>query len=176
MSCKKKHRKKHKKQCERRVAELHDEALFREPSPQHGDCPICFLRLPIMASGGRYMSCCGKTICSGCSYADVYDNHGNIIVEEKCPFCRTPDPTTDEDIGRLKKRMEVGDEYAFGLMGSYYYLGQHGLPRDSAKNFGIRLESLDTPILALLIIMVMVWKGVKIWRNITMSWQLWRGL
>ena len=41
-ACKKKHRSKHKKQCERRVAELHDEALFNEPPPQFGDCPICF--------------------------------------------------------------------------------------------------------------------------------------
>ena len=30
-ACKKKHRSKHKKQCERRVAELHDEMLFKEP-------------------------------------------------------------------------------------------------------------------------------------------------
>ena len=29
--------------------------------------------------------------------------------------------------------MEVGDEYAFFLMGCHYYLGRHGLPQDSAK-------------------------------------------
>ena len=29
-ACKKKHRKKHKKACERRVAEMHDEKLFKE--------------------------------------------------------------------------------------------------------------------------------------------------
>ena len=86
-ACKKKHRSKHKKQCERRVAELHDEALFREPPPQYGDCPICFIRLPTMHNGRRYYECCGKMICSGCSYADVYDNQGKIIAEEKCPFC-----------------------------------------------------------------------------------------
>ena len=39
-ACKKKHRSKHKKQCERRVGEFHDEALFREPPPPHGDCPL----------------------------------------------------------------------------------------------------------------------------------------
>jgi len=152
-SCKKKHRSKHKKQCERCVAELHEEALFREPLPQYGvraaelhdgalfkepppecgDCPICFLRLPL-DSGHRYRTCCGKMICSGCCYADVYDNHGNIIVTKKCPFCRTPDPTSSEDIIKgLKKRMEVGDAYAFGMMGSYYSGGHYGLPHDSAK-------------------------------------------
>jgi len=43
-ACKKKHRKKHKKACERRVAELHDEQLFKEVEPE--ECPICFLTLP----------------------------------------------------------------------------------------------------------------------------------
>ena len=73
-------------------------------------------------------------ICSGCCHADVYDNLGNIIAEEKCPFCRTPTPTTEKEvIERLKKRMEVDDAYAFYLMGSYYSYGQFGLPQDSTK-------------------------------------------
>ena len=132
-TCKKKHRSKHKKQCERRVAELHDEAFFREPPPAHGDCPICFLLLPSLGSGRRYYACCGKRICSGCCYADVYDNFGNIIVDRKCPFCRTPDPTDEEFITRNKKRMEVGDELAFFMMGNAYSNGLYGLPQDSAK-------------------------------------------
>ena len=132
-ACKKKHRKQHKKQCERRVTELHDEALFKDPPPQDGDCPICFIRLPTLANGRRYMSCCGKILCSGCCHADVYDNHGKIIVEIKCPFCRTPDPTDEEFITRMKKRMEVGDEHAFFLMGCAYSLGRYGLTQNSTK-------------------------------------------
>ena len=133
-TCKKKHRSKHKKQCERRVAEIHDEALFGEPPPQYGDCPICFLRLPIMDSGRRYYECCGKDICSGCVHADVYDNHGKIIVGKQCPFCRTPLPTSEkEGIKRIKKRMEVGDAYAFFLMGCYYDEGEYGFPQNSVK-------------------------------------------
>ena len=133
-ACKKKHRSKHKKQCERLVAELHDEELFKQPHPQYGDCPICFIRLPTMNSGKSYMACCGKMICSGCFRADVYDNLGNIIVGKMCPFCRTPDATTDDEIlQRLKKRMEVGDAHAFFTMGGYYDLGQKDLPQDSAK-------------------------------------------
>ena len=133
-ACKKKHRSKHKKQCERRVAELHDEALFKEPPHEHGDCPICFLLLPTMGSGRSYMSCCGERICTGCCHADVYDNHGNVIAGEKCPFCRTPLPTSGEEgVERLKKRMEVGDSYAFFMMGCYYSGGHYGFPQDSAK-------------------------------------------
>ena len=133
-ACKKKHRSKHKNECERRVTEMHDEALFKEPPPEHGDCPICFLRLPTMGSGKRYMSCCGKKLCTGCCYADVYDNLGNINAEEKCPFCRTPHTTTKEEgIERLEKRMEVGDPYAFFSMGCYYDEGEYGFPQNSAK-------------------------------------------
>ena len=133
-ACKKKHRSKHKKQCERIVAEIHDEVLFREPPPQHGDCPICFLRMPSMNSGRTYMACCGKIICNGCCHADVYDNLGNVIADEKCPFCRTLVPTSvAEDITRMKKRMEVGDTFAFCLMGSYYDLGRYGLPQDRPR-------------------------------------------
>jgi TPR repeat protein len=80
------------------------------------------------------MTCCGKTVCCGCCYADVYDNHGNVIADKKCPFCRTPNPTSHEEIlERIKKRMEVGDEYAFFSMGSFYKRGECGLPQDSAK-------------------------------------------
>ena len=153
-ACKKKHRTKHKKQCERIVAEIHDEALFREslpqygvraaelhaealfkePPPQYGDCPICFLRMPSMNSGRRYYECCGKIICSGCIHAPVYDNLGNVIVGKKCPFCRTPTPTSDKEIiERLKKRMELEDTYAFAMIGSYYSNGLYGLPQDSVK-------------------------------------------
>ena len=80
------------------------------------------------------MTCCGKTVCCGCCYADVYDNHGNVIADKKCPFCRTPDPTSEKEvIERLKKRLEVGDAYAFYMMGAFYKEGAHGLPQDSAK-------------------------------------------
>ena len=131
-ACKKKHRKKHKKQCERRVAEMHDEMLFKEPPPEFGDCPICFLRLPSLGSGRNYMSCCGKRICTGCCYAPVYDNHGKIVVEKQCPFCRNPYAVSGEGVERLKKRMEVGDEHAFYMMGNTYDEGD-GVPQDSAK-------------------------------------------
>jgi len=109
--CKKVHKKKHKKQCEeyiklatekhneelRIAAELHDEKLFKEPPSQHGDCPICFLRIPNLNTGWRYQSCCGKVVCRGCAYAPVYDNQGNKVDSNKCPYCRVPDPISDEE-------------------------------------------------------------------------------
>ena len=132
------HRPQHKKACRKRAAELHDEMLFKEPPPQ-GDCPICVIRLPSMGSGRRYMSCYGKILCTGCFHADVYDNHGNIITDEKCPCCRTLVPTDEENIERLKKRMEVGDAYAFFTMGNYYSRGYYGLPQNSNSAKAVKM-------------------------------------
>ena len=49
-SCKKKHRKQHKKKCEIRAAELHDIGLFNQPPPNE-DCPICMLPIPTTNDG-----------------------------------------------------------------------------------------------------------------------------
>jgi len=132
-ACKKKHRTKHKKACERRVAELRDIELFKQPPPSEEDCPICFVRLPTMGTGLRYKSCCGKVICSGCIHAPVYDNQGNARKDKICAFCRVPSSVTDEEIKRLQKRVDAGDVEAIRNLGSYYFDGMLGLPQDYVK-------------------------------------------
>ena len=141
-ACKKKHRSKHKKDCERRVAELHeeelererreaelhDEKLFKQPPPK-GDCPICMLLLPSIYTGSKYRSCCGKRICSGCIHA-VEIRDGGVGL---CPFCRSPTPTAKEMIEQTKKRMELGDTQAIYNLGCLYSDGLHGLPQDRDK-------------------------------------------
>ena len=132
-ACKKKHRHKHKKHCERYVAELHDKELFKQPPPDE-DCPICFLLLPSLRSGSRYYSCCGKRICSGCVSTPIYDNQGNKVDDQKCPFCRTLKPiTTKEAVERDKKRMEAGNAESTYNLAYYYEHGEHGLPQDRSK-------------------------------------------
>ena len=49
------HRPQHKKACKKRAKELYDEKLFKQPPPEHGDCPICFQRMPSLFSGSTYM-------------------------------------------------------------------------------------------------------------------------
>jgi len=148
-ACKKKHRHKHKKECQeyvRRAAEkhneelkiaaelLHDKKLFKQPPPHHEDCPICFIRLPTLNSGWQYMSCCGQLICSGCAHAPVYDDRGNEVDNQKCPFCRTPHPKTGKEVvERLKKRIEVGDAVALHVQGTYYHYGLNVLLQDYTK-------------------------------------------
>ena len=137
-ACKKKHRSKHKKQCERRVAELHDEELFKQPPPEE-DCPICFLRMPTLPMGSKYKTCCGngKTICSGCIHSPLYDDQGNEVDNEKCPFCRTPTPTKEEMIEMEMKRVEMNDAHAIGKQGYYYAEGISGFPQDMNKAVGL---------------------------------------
>jgi len=133
-ACKKKHRTKHKKACERRVAELRDIELFKQPPPSEEDCPICFVRLPTMGTGLRYKSCCGKVICSGCIHAPVYDNQGNARKDKICAFCRVPSSVTDEEIiKRLQKRVDAGDVEAIRNLGCIYSDGMLGLPQDYVK-------------------------------------------
>jgi len=160
-ACKKKHRHKHKKECDEHfrlasekhkeelklASELHDEELFKQPPSAEDDCPICFIRLPTLndcpicfeqlpslKSGINYMSCCGKVLCNGCMHAPVYDSQGNKAAEEKCPFCRTLTPRTrKEHIKREKKRTELDDPIAIYNTGNYYRDGRYGFPQDYGK-------------------------------------------
>ncbi len=61
-NCQWDHRPKHEEICNERAAELRDEILFRQPaeSLHDGDCPICFLPLPIDAEESSMMPCCTK--------------------------------------------------------------------------------------------------------------------
>ena len=144
-ACKKRHRHKHKKDCEehlkhlaelheeenKRAEELHDIELFKQTPTIDNDCPICFLRMPILTSGRRYKSCCGKVICNGCIHAPVYDDQGKAM-KKSCPFCRAPRPETDEKyMEQLMKRVDAGD--AINQLGCYYSQGMYGLPQDHTK-------------------------------------------
>ena len=74
-------------------------------------------------------------ICFGCDFAPVYDNLGNAIIEGKCPFCRTPMPTSIEKLEQLQKRVEVDDAVAIFTLGCIYRNGEFGLSQDYAKAF-----------------------------------------
>lgn len=150
-ACKKKHRHKHKKDCEEHVrlaaehaAKLHDEELFKQP-PTKEDCPICFQQLPLLHTGRRYKTCCGKEICSGCVHAPVFDGQGNLVDNDRqneCAFCRTPAPTSDEEaVKREKKRIETGDPIAIYNHGNYYREGTNGFPQDYTKALELWLRA-----------------------------------
>jgi len=145
-ACKKKHRHKHKKDCEEHqrladecatkfltnLAEIRDEKLFKQPPPAE-DCQICFLRMPSFNSGRKYMACCGKNICSGCAHAPLYDDQGNEVDNDKCPFCRTLFPSGKEVVQMLINRMEKDDAETIHSIGCNYSEGLNGFPQDYVK-------------------------------------------
>ena len=123
-ACKKKHRSKHKKACERRIAELHDEKLFKD-SPPLEECPICMEPLPIN-NQSMFKSCCGKIICCGCIYTMKMSEGKDI-----CAFCRTPDARSDEgNLNRTKKLMNRGNGDACYQLAGCYANGDLGLQQD----------------------------------------------
>jgi len=123
-ACKKKHRSKHKKACEKRVAELHEEQLFKDP-PSPEDCPICFLPLPDGRDLFAFQFCCGKRICAGCDHENSLQFHKRkkgVL----CAFCRTPRTfSKEEQIKRLEKLMDNGNAEAFYTLGCQYYEGRN---------------------------------------------------
>lgn len=120
--------------------EERDKILFRQPESSHlGDCPICFLPLPLEHDKSILHSCCSKIVCKGCSYV-------NTIREFKenshhaCPFCRQPLPKTREDAERNRmNRIAANDPVALRRTGSKY---QHEGDYERAIEFYTRAADL----------------------------------
>ena len=135
-ACKKKHRSKHKKKCQRRVAEMFDEALFKQPPPRE-ECDICMLPLPMHPSDQKYQPCCGKMLCYGCIYSAYIADNRHL-----CPFCRTPEANSEgEAIERIKKRAEANDANAMRNLGGFFFEGMMGLPQDYDKGMELMLRA-----------------------------------
>ena len=125
--CKDDHRPEHEAKCNERAAELRDEILFRQPESSHlGDCPICFLPLPIGQQKSNLQYCCSKLICHGCSHANKL-RHLQENMQRKCPFCRHPVPKTIEEANKtLIKRIKAKDPVAMMQFGKELFLkGDH---------------------------------------------------
>ena len=134
------HRPQHKKACKKRAAELHDEALFKEP-PRDDECPICMLLLPLYDThtGTTFRSCCGKIICDGCEYA--MDESG---AKGLCPFCKSPPSNSnEEEAKRVMKLTEKGNPSAYDNLAVHYAHGTMGLPQDRAKANELLLKAGD---------------------------------
>lgn len=107
--CREEHREQHGEECKKRKAELHDRMLFTQPAGSHlGECPICFLPLPLDRTQSRMCTCCCKLMCNGCVHV-----HHRINGNENCPFCREPVVDGDEENDkRLMKRVKANDPVA----------------------------------------------------------------
>ena len=118
IKCRENHREQHEEECKNRKAELRDKELFEQPDgSDYGDCPICFLPMPIDPRKSSFYTCCCKLVCNGCVYAN-YKSNGN----NKCPFCREPAVIGDEEnFKRVMERAKVNDPNALRKMGKSRY-------------------------------------------------------
>jgi len=123
IKCQKEHRSQHKRACKKRAAELRDELLFKQPEGTYvGDCPICFIPLPLDPEKSSRRPCCCKIICDGCIYANHKRELKELQVKKECPFCRTPLPKDNAELERMvKRRIQANDPFALRKLASDYY-------------------------------------------------------
>ena len=116
-NCREEHWHWHSPECRKRSAELHDNKLFTQPDGSHlGECPICFLPMPIDPTKYSFYSCCSKTVCNGCVYAHERSSGG-----DNCPFCREPTADDEENAKRKMNRIKANDPAAMCNVGTMRY-------------------------------------------------------
>ncbi len=118
VECDENHRSQHKNACKKRLSEIRDDELFTQPDESHlGECPLCFLPLPLDLSKSIMNACCSKIICKGCSYANK-KREAEQGLEQRCPFCRESPPKSKGEAKKLaKKRVKANDPDALHQMG-----------------------------------------------------------
>ncbi len=109
--------------------ELHhdDDDLFRQPDGTHlGECPICFLPMPLDKQKWSFWPCCSRNICNGCVCANYLSNKNNKTkVWRSCPFCRTT-ASDEAETSAMMKRVKANDPAALREMGiKIYREGDH---------------------------------------------------
>jgi tetratricopeptide (TPR) repeat protein len=121
--CKEEHREQHKEECKNRAKKLHDDDLFTQPDGTHlGECPICFLPLPLDRSKSMFHTCCSNVICMGCIGANSLSNINDELKATQCPFCREPAPDNNEESrSKLMERVKAKDPAAMREFGEQRY-------------------------------------------------------
>ncbi len=132
-------------ESQRRAAELHDDDdLFKQPDGAHlGECPICFLPMPLATKKYSFYPCCSTYICKGCIYANYISNKHDMMKAFSCPFCRTPASDEAENKKRLMKRIKANDPAALSVMGAKLFNNDyHEGDYDKAVEYLVRAAGL----------------------------------
>ena len=120
--CREEHSEQHHEECKKRADELHERRLFTQPDGSHrGECPICFLPMPLELRNSTFMSCCGKTGCNGCIYTHMLSNIHDKVKAGRCVFCRTLASDKEEHSKRKRERVEANNPEALHYRGSECY-------------------------------------------------------
>jgi hypothetical protein len=128
-NCQVNHREQHVDECKNRMAEMHDRDLFTQPDISYmGECPLCFLPLPLDQEKSTMMGCCCKIICNGCNYANVRREREQGL-QHKCAFCRNPAPKSEKEADKdiMKRIKKHNDPFARTAMGrKHSRIGEYG--------------------------------------------------
>ena len=119
------------RRCRGCVAAGKELVLFAKGRERSADdeCPICSRLLPLNRGETMLHTCCMKRVCNGCDLEA--DKRG---MDDKCPFCRTPVPDSDEAIlEMIQKRVTAGDPEAITYLGYCYRDGDFGLEKDMLR-------------------------------------------
>ena len=120
-NCREDHREQHEEECKNRKGLLHDRKLFTQPDEtHHGECPLCFLPMPLDRSKTMFRTCCSEIVCDGCIYANMMANMHDEVKANRCPFCREV-ADDDENKKRTMKRVKANDPAALSHMGEMCY-------------------------------------------------------
>ena len=158
--CQNKHRKEHRKECkvimnilDQRGGKL-DVGTEKDicplgKLPPREECPICMRALPFHEGLHSYASCCGKTLCGGCSLEHQVKSRrqragegGQTTVRPTCAFCRSAVPKSEaEYLVNLRKRVELKDPDALCSIALKYGYGRFGLSVDQRKCIELLRES-----------------------------------
>jgi TPR repeat protein len=128
-----KHRKKHKKECRRLLAErkstkqaqdnndgerkIDETTTPKKEMEEEGDeCPICLEILPNDAMKFSRWTCCGKGMHRHC-----FKDMQSMKMSGTCPFCRAKTPTSDEEaVKQLRPWVKKKKAWAQILMSQMY--------------------------------------------------------
>jgi hypothetical protein len=121
--CRDDHREEHEEECMKRQALLHDRKLFTQPDrAPFGECPICFLPMPLDTTKSLFYPCCSKLVCLGCVHANYMSTKHNLIEALRCPFCREPGKGGEEKRKKnLMMRVKANDPIALRHKGKERY-------------------------------------------------------
>ena len=108
--CRENHREQHQEECKKRQSELHDRKLFEQPEGIHlGECPVCFLPMPLHEEEYVCLPCCSKLVCHGCVIANlnsIKNDYADWNKARLCILCREPALTGNWARSKMMKKSE----------------------------------------------------------------------
>ena len=116
--CQRAHRSDHIASCKR------EKKLFKIHQ-QTKECDICRLPLPIMSTGRKFLSCCGRELCSGCIVGICIAND-----DQNCPFCQEKNVDEVRSTERIQNLVNRNHVNAIFLMGHRLERGIHGVEQN----------------------------------------------